>query len=239
MDTVLEARGISPAGCWASWSQMSRTLSTAGTSTSSKVRLHIPTTQRVLKPLAGSRPRGSGFGKVHSVHWKKRRKKKKKAPIWIRLRNRSFVQGRPLLICSSAVNCLYMSEWVSNLIHWFVANREHGMSQGRALSLLFSLYPWATGSPGLWPFSIFHAARICPLYKHREAAEGMLSVQGSGNNIRSISTACHHQSELLFWHDINGNHIPTCEKLGAQILLYFNALSPLETASNPAIPPLE
>lgn len=50
---------------------MSRTLSSAGTSAPRKVRLHIPTTQHVLKPLAGSRPTGSRFGKIHSVHRKK------------------------------------------------------------------------------------------------------------------------------------------------------------------------
>lgn len=80
-------------------------------------------------------------------------KKKEKNPTWIRLKNWILVQGRPLLVRSSVVNCLCMSQWASNLTHCFVANRERGMSQGRALSLLFSLYPGVIGSPVLWLFS--------------------------------------------------------------------------------------
>lgn len=183
-------------------------------SASSKASIHTLTTQHVLKSFVGSRQRGSRFHKVQLI-------KKNNNPTWIWLRNSVLVQRRPLLTCSSVVNCLCMSEWLSNITRWFVANREDGDEPKK--SLISTIFPLPQSYWEPLSLAIFHTASIRPLREQhsrgvaRRLAGATLSIEGSGNDIGSISTTRRSQSELSFWRDSNGNHLSTWEECHALI----------------------
>lgn len=177
----------------------------------------------------GSRPRGSCIRKVQII------KKKKKNPTWIWLRNPALVQRRPLLICSSAVNCLCTSGWVSNITHWFVANREDSGWAKEGPYLCY--FPFSPGLPGAQIFGHFPHRKHPPSpgaaqpQSRAEAAAAARSTEASGSSIGSTSTTRCCRSELSFWQDSNGNRFPAWEECQALIQPYFNALAPLEPDS--------
>lgn len=85
----------------------------------SSTSVHIPTTQHILKPLWDQGQDAHAFSRFSSLN-----KKIKKIQPGSDQGIHFLVQRRPLLICSSVVNCLSMSGWVSTITCWFGASRE-------------------------------------------------------------------------------------------------------------------
>lgn len=158
-DTVLASWGINPPGCWVSGSQTSRMLSTASTRVlpARLVFTYLPLSTS-WSPLWEQGQEAHALARFSSL-------KRNNNPTWIRLRNPVLDQRRPLLICSSVVNCLCMSEQVTNIACWFVAN---GMSHKKEQPYLY-YFPFTPGLLGAQIFGHF------PHCKHPPSLRGSCS----------------------------------------------------------------
>lgn len=138
-----------------------------------------------------------------SVHEKK--KKKKEIQPGSDQGIQFLVERRPLLICSSVVNCLSMSGWVSTITRWFGASRE---DLARAKEEPPPCYFLVTsGSLGAWISGHVPQSKHPPSPWAAQPQPRTWWTDGSATAPGAVSTALHCPSELSFWWDSKGNHL--------------------------------